>query len=165
MPSSPGIGMHVEVKDPDDKIVLSRVYSSEGNKTNIFMSNLLILVYFARSHFIHKSHTRWTCDLHVFQLHCLVQWLSASCSPWYSSRGARCWLRKCCAKRETYRTSAQNSSTSRSSRANHKGAKLSALSWRAFPSDQRKHEQTCSLLVTRSNSSSSCNGSLANETS
>ena len=25
MPSSPGIGMHVEVKDPDDKIVLSRV--------------------------------------------------------------------------------------------------------------------------------------------
>lgn len=30
MPSSPGIGMHVEVKDPDDKIVLSRVYSSEG---------------------------------------------------------------------------------------------------------------------------------------
>ena len=30
MPSSPGVGMHVEVKDPDDKIVLSRVYSSEG---------------------------------------------------------------------------------------------------------------------------------------
>ena len=25
MPSSPGIGMHVEVKDPDDKVVLSRV--------------------------------------------------------------------------------------------------------------------------------------------
>lgn len=31
MPSSPGIGMHVEVKDPDDKVILSRVYSSEGN--------------------------------------------------------------------------------------------------------------------------------------
>lgn len=31
MPSSPGIGMHVEVKDPDDKMVLSRVYSAEGN--------------------------------------------------------------------------------------------------------------------------------------
>ncbi|KAL6262502.1 hypothetical protein P5V15_005301 [Pogonomyrmex californicus] len=30
MPSSPGIGMHVEVKDPDDKPILSRVYSSEG---------------------------------------------------------------------------------------------------------------------------------------
>ncbi|XP_065170919.1 transmembrane emp24 domain-containing protein eca [Atheta coriaria] len=30
MPSSPGIGMHVEVRDPDDKIILSRVYSSEG---------------------------------------------------------------------------------------------------------------------------------------
>lgn len=34
MPSSPGIGMHVEVKDPDDKIVLSRVYSSEGKSEN-----------------------------------------------------------------------------------------------------------------------------------
>nr|BAN20495.1 glycoprotein 25l [Riptortus pedestris] len=30
MPSSPGIGMHVEVKDPDMKTILSRVYSSEG---------------------------------------------------------------------------------------------------------------------------------------
>jgi len=30
MPSSPGIGMHVEIRDPDDKALLSRVYSSEG---------------------------------------------------------------------------------------------------------------------------------------
>lgn len=30
MPSSPGIGMHVDVRDPEEKIVLSRVYSSEG---------------------------------------------------------------------------------------------------------------------------------------
>ncbi|KAF7995371.1 hypothetical protein HCN44_006478 [Aphidius gifuensis] len=30
MPSTPGIGMHVEVRDPDDKPILSRVYSSEG---------------------------------------------------------------------------------------------------------------------------------------
>ncbi|XP_023238180.1 transmembrane emp24 domain-containing protein eca-like [Centruroides vittatus] len=30
MPSSPGIGMHVEVKDPDDKVIMSKVYSSEG---------------------------------------------------------------------------------------------------------------------------------------
>ncbi|CAL1673633.1 unnamed protein product [Lasius platythorax] len=30
MPSSPGIGMHVEVKDPDNKPILSRVYSSAG---------------------------------------------------------------------------------------------------------------------------------------
>lgn len=28
-----GIGMHVEVKDPDDKTILSRVYSSEGKIT------------------------------------------------------------------------------------------------------------------------------------
>jgi len=33
MPSSPGIGMHVEVRDPDDKTVLSKVYSSEGRFT------------------------------------------------------------------------------------------------------------------------------------
>lgn len=30
MPSTPGVGMHVEVRDPDDKMILSRVYSSEG---------------------------------------------------------------------------------------------------------------------------------------
>lgn len=30
MPSSTGIGMHVEVRDPDDKTILSRVYSAEG---------------------------------------------------------------------------------------------------------------------------------------
>ncbi len=32
-PSSPGIGMHVEIRDPDDKIILSKVYSSEGRWT------------------------------------------------------------------------------------------------------------------------------------
>lgn len=31
--NAPGIGMHVEVKDPDDKVILSRVYSSEGKIT------------------------------------------------------------------------------------------------------------------------------------
>lgn len=30
MRSQPGIGMHVEVKDPEDKVILSRVYSAEG---------------------------------------------------------------------------------------------------------------------------------------
>jgi len=30
MPSSPGIGMHVEIRDPEDKVILSKVYSSEG---------------------------------------------------------------------------------------------------------------------------------------
>lgn len=37
MPSSPGVGMHVEVRDPDDKAILSRVYSSEGRIS--FMSH------------------------------------------------------------------------------------------------------------------------------
>lgn len=30
MQTSPGIGMHVEVRDSDDKVILSRVYSSTG---------------------------------------------------------------------------------------------------------------------------------------
>ena len=30
MPSSPGIGMHVEIRDPEDKVILSKVYSHEG---------------------------------------------------------------------------------------------------------------------------------------
>jgi len=30
LPSTPGIGMHVEVKDPDEKVVLSKLYTSEG---------------------------------------------------------------------------------------------------------------------------------------
>ncbi|KAF7490607.1 Transmembrane emp24 domain-containing protein eca [Sarcoptes scabiei] len=30
MPSSPGIGMHVEIRDPEEKVILSKVYSSEG---------------------------------------------------------------------------------------------------------------------------------------
>ena len=29
-PSSPGVGMHVEIRDPEDKQILSKVYSSEG---------------------------------------------------------------------------------------------------------------------------------------
>lgn len=32
-PSSPEVGMHVEVVDPEDKIMLSKVYSSEGRFT------------------------------------------------------------------------------------------------------------------------------------
>lgn len=33
MPSSPGIGMHVEVRDVDDKTIMSKVYSAEGRFT------------------------------------------------------------------------------------------------------------------------------------
>ncbi|XP_045137997.1 transmembrane emp24 domain-containing protein eca-like [Portunus trituberculatus] len=33
MPSNAGLGMHVEVKDPEDNMLLSRVYSSEGRFT------------------------------------------------------------------------------------------------------------------------------------
>ncbi|XP_075922455.1 transmembrane emp24 domain-containing protein 4 isoform X2 [Petromyzon marinus] len=33
LPSTPGLGMHVEVKDPDGKVILSKQYSSEGRFT------------------------------------------------------------------------------------------------------------------------------------
>jgi len=33
MQSSPGLGMHVEVHDPNDQVVMSRMYSSEGRFT------------------------------------------------------------------------------------------------------------------------------------
>ena len=33
VPSTPGIGMHVEVKDPEEKIILSKLYTSEGRFT------------------------------------------------------------------------------------------------------------------------------------
>lgn len=33
LPSTPGIGMFVEIKDPDDRIILSKLYTSEGRFT------------------------------------------------------------------------------------------------------------------------------------
>ncbi|TRY86654.1 hypothetical protein DNTS_005007 [Danionella cerebrum] len=33
LPSTPGLGMHVEIKDPDAKIILSRQYGSDGRFT------------------------------------------------------------------------------------------------------------------------------------
>lgn len=33
LPSSSGIGMHVEVKDPQEKVILSKLYTSEGRFT------------------------------------------------------------------------------------------------------------------------------------
>ena len=43
LPTSPGIGMHVEIRDPDDKVLLSKQYSSEGRFT--FTSHLPGLFY------------------------------------------------------------------------------------------------------------------------
>ena len=40
LPVAPGIGMHVEIKDPDDKIVLSRV-SLTGNFHTGYFFNFL----------------------------------------------------------------------------------------------------------------------------
>ncbi|XP_066925246.1 transmembrane emp24 domain-containing protein 4-like [Clytia hemisphaerica] len=54
LPASPGIGMHVEVLDPDNKVVLSKFYSSEGRFT--FTSHT------PGEHHIclHTNSTRWS---------------------------------------------------------------------------------------------------------
>merc|ERR1712007_79113 len=67
MPSSPGIGMHVEVKDPDDKVVLSRVYNSEGRFT--FTSHTpgehVICLYSNSTKWFSGSQLRVHLDIHV----------------------------------------------------------------------------------------------------
>lgn len=54
LPSSPGIGMHVEVKDPNQKIIMSKYYASEGRFT--FTSHS------PGEHVIclHSNSTRWS---------------------------------------------------------------------------------------------------------
>lgn len=53
LPSSPGIGMHVEIKDPNDRIILSKYYAAEGRFT--FTSHT------PGEHVIclHSNSTRW----------------------------------------------------------------------------------------------------------
>lgn len=36
--------MHVEVKDPDEKIILSRIYSAEGESPGVFIAILSIML-------------------------------------------------------------------------------------------------------------------------
>jgi hypothetical protein len=43
MPSSPGIGMHVEARDPDDKTILSRV--SGHNYAPLYNHQLILYKY------------------------------------------------------------------------------------------------------------------------
>jgi len=54
LPASPGIGMHVEVLDPENKVILSKFYSSEGRFT--FTSHT------PGEHHIclHTNSTRWS---------------------------------------------------------------------------------------------------------
>lgn len=54
MPASPGIGMHVEVLDPEKKVILSKFYASEGRFT--FTSHT------PGEHHIclHTNSTRWS---------------------------------------------------------------------------------------------------------
>lgn len=54
LPSSPGIGMHVEVKDPGEKIIMSRYFSAEGRFT--FTSHAPG----EHSICLHSNSTRWS---------------------------------------------------------------------------------------------------------
>ena len=66
-PSSPEIGMHVEIRDPDDKIILSKVYSSEGKFT--FTSHLpgehVICLYSNSTKWFSGSQLRVHLDIQV----------------------------------------------------------------------------------------------------
>jgi len=49
MPSSPGIGMHVEARDPDDKTILSRVSGRHRTPSSCklhisFITNVRIII-------------------------------------------------------------------------------------------------------------------------
>lgn len=67
MPSSPGIGMHVEIRDPDEKIILSKVYSSEGKFS--FTSNIpgehVICLYSNTTKWFSGSQLRVHLDIQV----------------------------------------------------------------------------------------------------
>lgn len=165
MPSSPGIGMHVEVKDPDDKLVLSRVYSSEGKlHVHCTLRAKLNFVYF-RSNLLHLTHTRRTRHLHVLQLDGLVQWLTTPRSLGYPGRRACHRLRKRRPEGETHRAAAPHSSAAGSSRTDHERTKLPALPRRALPTDQREHQQARAVLVAGTNRRAARDGPVADETS
>ncbi|CAF1902672.1 unnamed protein product [Rotaria magnacalcarata] len=66
-PSTPGIGMHVEVKDPDDKIILSKLYTSEGRFT--FTSHIpgehIVCLYSNSSSWFGKQKLRVHLDIDI----------------------------------------------------------------------------------------------------
>ncbi|XP_076242371.1 transmembrane p24 trafficking protein eclair [Calliopsis andreniformis] len=67
MPSSPGMGMHVEVRDPDDKLILSRLYSLEGriSFTSHTPGEHIICLYSNSSSWFSGTQLRVHLDIHV----------------------------------------------------------------------------------------------------
>ncbi|XP_041979776.1 transmembrane emp24 domain-containing protein eca [Aricia agestis] len=67
MKSAPGIGMHVEVRDPNDRVVLSRVYSSEGmiSFTSTTPGEHVICMYSNSSSWFSGSQIRVHLDIQV----------------------------------------------------------------------------------------------------
>lgn len=70
MPSSPGIGMHVEVRDPNDGVVLSRVYSSEGmmSFTSTIPGEHVICMYSNSTSWFSGSQLRVIIHLYIFNI-------------------------------------------------------------------------------------------------
>jgi len=66
-PSSPGVGMHVEVRDPNDKQILSKVYSSEGSFsfTSHAPGEHVICLYSNTTHWFAGSKLRVHLDIQV----------------------------------------------------------------------------------------------------
>jgi len=66
-PSSPGIGMHVEIRDPEDKQILSKVYSSEGqfSFTSHSPGEHVICLYSNTTHWFAGSQLRVHLDIQV----------------------------------------------------------------------------------------------------
>lgn len=130
----PGIGMHVEVKDPDDKEILSRVYSAEGillkhlcvvrgNELLIFIA-CFFFFFFRRQIPIHITSSGRAHHLLVFEHITMVQWLTIARSLWHSSRRTCCWLRSSGPKGKTHRIAIAYPSITQSSGSNHQRAEL-----------------------------------------
>ncbi len=91
MPSSPGIGMHVEVKDPDDKVVLSRVniiiclHSKTKMLFFYFIKRCTVLKEDLLSHHTHQENISFACTQTApngFLVH-----------SWYVARNLIGWFR------------------------------------------------------------------------
>lgn len=123
----PGIGMHVEVRSPEDKVILSKLYTSEGKVA--FTSNMpgehsICLFsnstkWFAGSELV-KFHIRYT-----FSVFCIC-FLYSACSFRYPNWRTCSRLRTDCYKRKTQWAAAQDQAAVGSSGTNHKRAELSA---------------------------------------
>lgn len=140
--------MHVEVKDPDDKEILSRVYSAEGMSKHLYnawqfdwqMNKFwkIILCYYRKVP-IHITHSWWTYHLFVFKHLTMVQWITVACPFRYSSWWTCCRLRSSRTKRKTHRIAIAYPTITQSSWSNHQRTKLPTGNYHYFSSFSRRN--------------------------